>query len=843
MKIRDVIRKHFENRLKSYPCLVVYDPEERYREIVLGMSNSRTVVVDAGRSTIEGREAAMSAWTGLARDPHGGSWLVVYLPIAKPGSDPEKMRDPYSFLWAGRQEFDDGVFPILDGDGYQSLCREAQCDFVDQIDALFAAGVPDFDTVDSLDTGNNWPKLRSLLNVESGQEILVGLICPNARQKKRLTQDETWQDECRRFCGKLLGFKLNGKLIKWKSISDEIACFLLFSEFVLDLPDDKLPSALSTVPHADPFARTLVYGVCESLRSNIQTENRYLELANQVSTTLKLEQHTMELADLGERDTFSFEERTFLRKFARAAEAGDLDLATAIIETRKKSIWVRNADRQMEWTVADRGVALFHKIDDLEAMLSEHNGSLCKLVEFYVSRLREVDRLQRIFEQAVDDLYGETETLEGFIKLLRSRYRSFTETTHNVFMRLVEDEGWPATGLPRQTEVFSRYIESYLTERKKTALIMVDALRFELGVDLHSSLSETFRVQVEAVAAQLPTATPVGMASLLPEADSKLRIGEYKAKLVPMLAGKPVLVPDDRLQYTRSIYGDRADMADLADFLGSAKFKLSDTVQLLLVKTSDIDWMGESHPRLTVRNLQPNVKDIMAAVRKLKQSGFDRVVITTDHGFILLPETQPGDTVDQPSGNWPFVKRRCLMGKGAATRDVLVFGASHVGIKGDVENYAVPRTLATFSSGKQYFHEGLSLQECILPVICVDTDNAEEEADNIVKPELVLSYKGGRRKITTRRPVIEAELTDGSFVTELTFSLQAVDAEKQVVGHAAACDCVDPASGFVKLLAGVPVKIPIRMDDEFEGNFELVATDPNTSITYDRLKLKTDYLE
>ena len=93
----------------------------------------------------------------------------------------------------------------------------------------------------------------------------------------------------------------------------------------------------------------------------------------------------------------------------------------------------------------------------------------------------------------------------------------------------------------------------------------------------------------------------VGMAALMPEADGHLRLTRDGDKLVPTLKDKAVVVPKDRLEYVRSIYGDQCDMIDLDDLLAmnvspKKKPKLPDTVRLLLVKTTDIDELGEVNP-------------------------------------------------------------------------------------------------------------------------------------------------------------------------------------------------------------------------------------------------------
>ncbi len=333
------------------------------------------------------------------------------------------------------------------------------------------------------------------------------------------------------------------------------------------------------------------------------------------------------------------------------------------------------------------------------------------------------------------------------------------------------------------------------------------------------------------------------MAALLPEADSKLKMERREDKLVPVIGDKAILVPADRLKYVQSIYGDRVMMMDMAEVIAASQLKLESTVQLLMVKTSDIDWMGESHPALAVRNITPNLKDIMAVVRKLAETGFDRVVVATDHGFVLLPEAKPGDSLSQPSGDWPFAKRRSLLGKGSGNKDVLVFDVAEVGIRSEASHFVVPRTYATFGAGKRYFHEGLSLQECILPVVCIDMDAPDKPKVNKMAPELVLSYRAGRKKVTTRRPFIDVELAAGLFTEELSFVLQAVDSENRVVGHAAACEHVDAGTGMVTVQAGKSIKIPMRLDDDFDGGFEVQAINPENSYVYDRLSLKSDYLE
>ena len=47
-------------RLRQADVLVVYDPDRRYRELCLELASDLRMVVDAGESSIESREAALA---------------------------------------------------------------------------------------------------------------------------------------------------------------------------------------------------------------------------------------------------------------------------------------------------------------------------------------------------------------------------------------------------------------------------------------------------------------------------------------------------------------------------------------------------------------------------------------------------------------------------------------------------------------------------------------------------------------------------------------------------------------------------------------------------------------
>jgi hypothetical protein len=125
---------------------------------------------------------------------------------------------------------------------------------------------PSFAVIDAVGDGLGWPNLRALLGVESARDILVTLLAPSDAQLKALQGQKNWVVEARELCTATLGLTLKTRARVWSAIADEIWRFLLFSEFVFDLPVT-LPESLTYVPRAQETARPLGEDLCERLRN------------------------------------------------------------------------------------------------------------------------------------------------------------------------------------------------------------------------------------------------------------------------------------------------------------------------------------------------------------------------------------------------------------------------------------------------------------------------------------------------------------------------------------------------------------------------------------------------
>jgi len=217
------------------------------------------------------------------------------------------------------------------------------------------------------------------------------------------------------------------------------------------------------------------------------------------------------------RDTFPFEERACFDQAVDALKRDNVDRLRSVLNRHEQSVWVSRGENQTQWALLHSAASLAQACEDSDRQLSEHTRTLDTLLDFYTNNIREVDRIQREFEQAAGDLLDSGGASIEVISQSRSTYRKLIDKVHGIFVRHIEKSGWPITGRLSNADVFDKLVAPKLLESgRRVAYLMIDAMRYELGVELAKHLSETGQIDVQVACAQMPTVTPVGMATLLP---------------------------------------------------------------------------------------------------------------------------------------------------------------------------------------------------------------------------------------------------------------------------------------------------------------------------------------
>ncbi len=675
--------------------------------------------------------------------------------------------------------------------------------------------------------GASYANLHSITGGKSEREILQSLMVPDDVVFEKLSNEKAWLPEWKSLA-KSIG--VSSKAKSFAQVNDELWRVMLFSEFVYDLPV-ALPEKFKSVPLVAESAWAMLQPVLKNIRNNKTCEAIYVEKAELVEKQFNLEDEFRHETNLGEIATFSFEDNTYFRHFVALLNEGKWKEAEGVIKKNKENIWPQNnEERKKIWYLAENVIEIQSIVDTEEKIPAQS----CTLVKVYTEKVYLADYYHRRYEMSYHQLITPGEDVETMTRLVRKMYRDYTAKWQKAFQKSIAS--WPIDGMARNSQLFEKKIAPLLKAKKKVALLMVDALRYELGNELEQSLAKRFSTEIQASCAFIPTTTQFGMAALLPEADGNISLKALDGKLVPHIKDYPLPNLQSRRDYLKEKLGDRCTIVKLENLLSCDKLE----TDLLVVTTNEIDSAGESLVLNALAAIGQSIQSLGKALTTLQNWGYEKTIIATDHGFMLFPDFLAGDNVPKPTGEWVLTKSRCLAGKGQKPEHARSFAPEELGFTADADQFLFLQQYAVFEKGLQFFHEGLSLQEAIVPIIEVTAAKSESSQSL----EVVLTYRGkSKGSITTLRPMIELAChQEGMLGLEPVYIKLEALSDNKSVGVPLACDVINEMSKTAEVMPGSANKIPFEMEEEFEGFFEVIASDPVTGKIYTKISLSTNYL-
>ena len=825
--------------LNEYRIVVWFDGEQGFGAFVGAFQAPQCRVISTVPSALRARRDAEMVYRRMdesEQTSEANATLLIYAPRPRvPGE--ERIKDPFEGFAATGV-----VFGEDESERLQSLARTAMPELIEQIDGLFLSGRPTFELLDNLKQTSSYPLVEQALDTQAVADAAVALLASNDALAA-IDRVAGADGELLKMLESELGFKPSAKPQHAKSLRDPLARYLLLSELAFDL-ESGWPESLANVPRADFKYRDRIFAICDRLRTADDTRQNYVELAERIEQDLKLSDYFAGATQLGVRDTFAFEERRYLNMLTEAVSAGDLPAARSILDGRRKSVWRHQPERAQVWQLTERCLNLL----DAAARLDLRATTVAGLIASYTAQdgWSDLDRQQRLMEQSCADCTDIQEVM-AVVELARRRYREGIDLLQERFLKGVQAEGWPPTGILRQTQVFDRLIGPALERREKLAYILADALRFEMGQALAEQLAELGEVVLQPAAVALPAVTTVGMAALLPGADGALTLQLVGDAYVSHIGDRPVKDSAARMVFLSERYGDRfshVTLDDWLDFTDKKQAALANKTDLLVLKVPDIDELGEHIGlRQARKHMSGLLGDLKTAAVQLARLGFQSVVIAADHGHVLLPDVLPGDTVQAPEGQWGLTRRRVRLGTQLKERPAtLVFKPEFLGIRTAAPDYCVATGFNVYATDANYFHEGLSLQECIVPILELRPKGKPETSSR--HQEVQIRY--GRDRFTSQ--VIGAKVHYGSLLDEpLKIRLEAydvIDPKGPPVGEAADCAAREENTHEVTLTPNVETEVPVLINPDFRGAaVELRAMSSDRMLVWARLRLKNGVLD
>lgn len=396
----------------------------------------------------------------------------------------------------------------------------------------------------------------------------------------------------------------------------------------------------------------------------------------------------------------------------------NLTYIKALAQKRQQHIWSR-LGLFTEWKIINLSLQLLESIQNSLTIIDK-TPEATTLLENYSKEdgWWQIDQLYR--ELVTIDEPIKSKVKELFIDTPKEQYQEWLRKLNNTFTLAIEkQQKWQIAEATNQRNFWQNYVHPH---REKVAIFLLDAFRYELQKRLAEDLQKG-RVEVKhhTMLASLPSITEIAMASLLPSTTMNVSVSDGDLKVT--LDGKTTLTKNDRITWLKHKFGDSVECLDLKDLqkpLDELKKELAQT-KILVIMDREIDKAGSFLTEELLSYFDKLLSGVQRAVETVAQMGYNKILLTTDHGFLFFPLPNKIDTTESvPSTPETLVGKRYAIGKPPHTDGT-------ISLSNKTLPYLSEETQAIFPIGTSWFprpgpkepfiHGGISLQECCIGVL------------------------------------------------------------------------------------------------------------------------------
>jgi hypothetical protein len=313
-------------------------------------------------------------------------------------------------------------------------------------------------------------------------------------------------------------------------------------------------------------------------------------------------------------------------------------------------------------------------------------------------------------------------------------------------------------------------------------ILFADGLRFDLGQQLRALCEERgLKVASARRWAALPTITATAKPAVSPIAKAVSGGVTLPDNFLPSINGQELTTARFRKQLEES---------------GCAYLPAGSTGDpkgMAWTECGNIDTRGHDMQSALAGQISDELERLVERLQELLNAGWSVVRIVTDHGWLLMPGGLP--KTDLPGylvlSRWS----RCAAIKGQSKVAVPVV-AWHWNKAAQV---AIAPDISAFVAGQDYAHGGISIQECVIPVLSVRNSEAAPAAAQIKSVE----WQRLRCRVTLEPPVagIEVDVRTKANLPESTLaaSTKTTDSKGQASLVISNDDCAGMAATVVAL--------------------------------------------
>lgn len=454
-------------------------------------------------------------------------------------------------------------------------------------------------------------------------------------------------------------------------------------------------------------------------------------------------------------DTFPYLDRAIIIYIANGlvTQLEDYEEYTKLIKLRRAKHYYEKFASVYE--------ALYYTVK-IHEFYKEHRqgipqGRAIDLYQAYVNDYHLMDTYYRKFYVAYDE-ESNHDLLKKLKMLVENLYTNwYMGELSSHWSQAVESEmtqDWSLPGIKNQQDFYSSFIDSKVRNGERVFVIVSDAMRYEIGVELADRLNtETMGVcDVETLLGVVPSITKLGMPLLLPHKEIDI---DTNARV--FVDGKDSSGLENRKKILESKVAESI-VVHFQDVLAMNKAGRRETFKgkkLIYIYHDTIDAMGDkaSTEVYTFNAVETSLNQLYDLVKIIRDdlSGTN-VYITADHGFLYQrDELEESDKIGQDAGSSIEVKRRYILSNEQREQSgQLAINLSSV-IKNEHQLIAyLPKATLRYKmqgSGINFVHGGASLQEIVVPLLTFKNKRTGQKGAKAIK-KVDIKLTNTTRKIT-----------------------------------------------------------------------------------------------
>ncbi|MCP1663285.1 uncharacterized protein (TIGR02687 family) [Methanocalculus sp. AMF5] len=328
-------------------------------------------------------------------------------------------------------------------------------------------------------------------------------------------------------------------------------------------------------------------------------------------------------------------------------------------------------------------------------------------------------------------------------EMIERDYRRIHEKILMKWSDLIKAEtngGWGIELVGKQHDFFTDNVKTILTrnERDKVAVIISDAMRYEIASELRDVLNTSTNglIEITAMTGSLPSYTKLGMASLLPHTN----IGFKKDHIFVDGINSDGIANREKILLKYEKESLALNFKDLMNLKREDARECLKGKRVVYIYHNRIDETGDkqSSEYEVFDAADKAITEIDAMVNRLVRSlNISNIIITADHGFIYNRDSLESVDIVETTGfdkDQALItnKRFIISSEDIHLQNTHRFDLDVISDSAEKMYIYTPYADLRFrlqGGGRNFVHGGLSLQEIVIPVLIYKHNKSEADLD------------------------------------------------------------------------------------------------------------------